>query len=71
MTITSSGPRCDVCGKYILPLGDTMDCFSLSGWSGTEMHCHSKCRPLIEGEFIVTDLPECSPIRIAWENAQA
>lgn len=24
MVITSSGPRCDVCGGYILPLGDTM-----------------------------------------------
>lgn len=43
MTITSSGPVCDVCGKYIL-LDKTMEWFSVEGISG-KLCCHMKCKP--------------------------
>ncbi len=60
MTITSSGPICDVCDQYILL--DTMETFAIKG-IGETLHCHTKCRPIIEGVAIDNDwekLPEGS-----------
>jgi len=49
MTITSSGARCDVCGNYILPidLDEMVNAFSMKGIQGT-LHCHNKCKALLE-----------------------
>lgn len=48
MTITSSGPRCDICGDYIL-LDKSMNPFRVPGYDGM-LICHDKCRPLVEGQ---------------------
>ena len=46
--ITSSGPICDVCGDYILPLDpeELVNSFSVSGIEET-LHCDNKCRELL------------------------
>ena len=44
MSIVSSGVRCDVCGKHILPIiDDDTNPFSMPGVKGT-LHCHSSCK---------------------------
>ena len=43
MTITQSGPICDVCGKYILPFGDErVNSFQLN-CIAAELHCCNGC----------------------------
>lgn len=47
--ITSSGPICDICGKYILPLdpNELVNCFTIKGIKET-LHCDNKCKKLIK-----------------------
>lgn len=73
MTITSSGPKCDVCGHHILGLteDDTMSQFKVPGIART-LHCHDrKCRASVE-EMVKTQdwkgLPE-GPLRAAFQEA--
>jgi len=45
--ITSSGAKCDVCGKYILPLGDErVHTFGVSGID-RDLHCDNKCKEIV------------------------
>jgi hypothetical protein len=45
--ITSSGPRCDVCGEYILPFLDkSVNPFCITGIEGTLL-CHDKCKLVV------------------------
>jgi len=61
MGLTQSGPICDVCGKYILGLTeeDVVHSFRLVGQISPEplLSCY-KCRPKVEGDFNVPDLPD-------------
>lgn len=42
--LTSSGPRCDVCGHYILPFADEqVNYFSVNGIEEA-LCCHNKCK---------------------------
>jgi len=49
MTITSSGPKCDVCGEYIFGLtpDDLMYPFSCTGIK-QELHSCKDCKKIIE-----------------------
>ena len=71
MTLTSSGPMCDVCGKYILPvLDEHVNAFGCKGIEET-LHCHDRCRDaLILAGKDWTRLPE-GPLRTAFEKAVA
>ena len=46
--ITSSGPICDVCGNYILPIDpeEMVHCFSIKGIN-EKLHCDNKCKILL------------------------
>jgi len=46
--ITSSGPICDVCGNYILPVdpNELVNCFEVKGIKET-LHCDNKCKQLL------------------------
>ena len=68
--ITSSGAKCDVCGEYILPIGDEMvNILSLDG-ANRRLHCHNKCRVLAEATEKWEDLP-AGPLRKAFEEQEA
>ena len=47
--ITSSGPMCDVCGKYILPLNpsEKVNYFKLTCMSNQYLHCDNACKQAI------------------------
>lgn len=66
MSITSSGPLCDICGDYIL-LDPQLIAFTVPSIKG-ELHCHDKCKP-IAAQMYVPDLPEKSPIKRAYRDA--
>lgn len=48
MTITSSGPMCDVCGYYILPIdpSERVNPFGIKGID-TKLHCDNKCKEIL------------------------
>lgn len=48
MTITSSGPKCDVCGKHILPLGDESVNFFRVSAIDKELHSDNACKVIME-----------------------
>jgi hypothetical protein len=51
MSITSSGAFCDVCNNYILPIADEMvNSFTVKGIGGT-LHCHNKCKDIVQTCF--------------------
>lgn len=66
--ITQAGPRCDVCGEYIL-LDKSCNPFSLKGIKQT-IHCHDKCRIFIEGQTDWKQLPQ-GPLRTVFEEAES
>lgn len=53
MTLTQHGPRCDVCGNYIL-LDRSLNPFTLNALKENgpdcrtpELHCHDRCKPAV------------------------
>jgi len=70
MTITSSGPICDVCAKYILPpFDDSVNPFEVGGIDQV-LHCHDRCKAVVEEMSEKQDwriLPE-GPLRRCYEE---
>ena len=74
--ITSSGPICDVCGKYIMPFeGELVNRFSMPPAVDGELHADNKCRAIMEGlmggpagRLNWTDLPD-GPLRQKFGEA--
>jgi hypothetical protein len=70
--ITSSGPICDVCGKYILPLDpeERVHSFGVKGIERT-LHCDNACKEkLLAAGNDWTLLPP-GPLRTAFEEYTA
>jgi hypothetical protein len=67
-----SGPVCDVCGSYILPLIDkSINSFSVTGIDGT-LYCHDACKPKVLEAMEAKDwklLPE-GPLREAFKDSE-
>lgn len=71
MTITSSGPICDVCGNYIL-LEPAIP-FTLKGVDKQDLCCHESCGDIIRGACAINDidiLPD-GPIRRLFTKIKA
>lgn len=68
--ITSSGPRCDICGKYIMPIFEEMvNVFTISGIS-RELHADNSCAEALGVAAEAGDwrlLPP-GPLRSAFEK---
>jgi hypothetical protein len=67
MSMTSSGPICDICGDYILL--EPINFFSCKGIAKT-LHAHDKCKLSVEaaaGDW--KRLPD-GPLRKAFEQAE-
>ena len=62
--ITQHGPKCDVCGDYIL-LDKGINPFSVVGIE-RELHSHDKCKLRVEAATEWRQLPE-GPLRQAFE----
>lgn len=65
--ITSSGPQCDVCGKYILPVdpAEMVNVFTVPAFTN-ELHACNTCKtawPTFGGKW--TNLPD-GPLRRAY-----
>jgi len=72
--ITSSGPVCDVCGKYILPVqpDERVNNFAIVGIENA-LHCDNACRVLVEQAMKEKDytlLPQ-GPLRKVFEDNAA
>lgn len=72
MTITRSGPVCDVCGKHILPLdpAERVNFFSVKNIKQDPLHCDNKCKEILKtckGDW--KKLPD-GPLRQAFEEAE-
>lgn len=68
--ITSSGPMCDVCGNYILPIDpeERVNEFSIKQFPGQTFHCDNKCKATLiatKGDWKL--LPD-GPIRKEYER---
>jgi len=68
--ITSSGVTCDVCGKYILPIGDnTINEFKIFGIDGI-LHSDNSCKERLEDAVNKKDynlLPE-GPLKEVFKD---
>lgn len=67
MTISSAGPVCDVCGKYILL--ESFHNFTVEGIKPM-LQCHDKCKSVLEAAVTEKDwtmLP-IGPLRWAFEE---
>ena len=70
MTLTSSGPRCDVCGRYILPgSSEAVNFFGVAQIPDETLCCHDECKAavLTAGDDW-TALPS-GPLRSVYERA--
>jgi hypothetical protein len=69
--ITQSGPVCDICGKYILPIeGEKVHNFRINGID-TDLICDNACKGVLESAMVKQDwkaLPE-GPLRKAFSEA--
>lgn len=68
MTLTSSGPKCDVCGGFII-LDKSINPFSVSG-IGQTLHCHDRCKLEVMKAYLKSDwkiLPE-GPLKKAFQD---
>jgi len=66
--ITQHGPKCDVCGGYIL-FDKSINPFSLSG-ADRELHCHDACKRKVLAAMAAKDwtlLPD-GPLRRAYQE---
>lgn len=71
--ITSSGVKCDVCGKFILPLDpdELVHTFSVAQIPGRKLHADNKCkRAVLDCGGDWQKLPS-GPLREAYEEAAA
>lgn len=70
MTITSSGPKCDICGDFILPgMSESVNPFKCKGIKHM-LHCHDDCKPKVVKALEAKDwkmLPK-GPLRTAFEK---
>lgn len=69
--ITSSGAKCDVCGKFILPINpvEMVHSFSVKGIDQT-LHCDNGCKEiLLKAGKDWKKLPD-GPLREAFEKAE-
>jgi len=69
--ITSSGAKCDVCGRFILPFDpeERVNPFKVKGIN-RELHCDNKCKQLlIDAGKDWHKLPD-GPLRTAFEEAE-
>jgi len=66
LTITSSGAKCDVCGKFILPgFSESVNPFGVEGIDKT-LHCDDDCKKIIvEAKGDWKKLPD-GPLRTAF-----
>ena len=72
MPITQCGPRCDVCGKFILPIGDEM-VHHFNVWGLEGLIADNKCEALVKEAHTKKDwkiLPP-GPLRKVWEDQEA
>ena len=71
--LTPSGPQCDVCGNYILPIGEErVNHFTVPGIK-SELMCDNKCKAKVidatnAGDFML--LPDGPLKRIFIENSK-
>ncbi len=65
--ITQHGPKCDVCGSYIL-VDKSINPFSVKGIE-RELHSHDKCKVKVETATEWEQLPD-GPLRKCFEEAQ-
>ncbi len=71
MSITSSGPYCDVCGKLIMPW-DTMQVFKIHGCESmlhADAECENKLRVILPQKD--WKLLPAGPMRKIFEDAEA
>lgn len=71
--ITASGAKCDVCGKFILPLDpdELVHTFSVAQMPGRDLHCDNKCKQaILDAGSDWQRLPK-GPLRDAYEEAAA
>ena len=71
MSLTQCGPRCDVCGGFIL-IDVSMNPFRVKGCPD-ELHAHDKCVEPTKAAFAAKDwkmLPE-GPLREAFQKQEA
>jgi hypothetical protein len=70
MTITQCGPRCDVCGDYIL-LDASINPFSCKGIE-QELHAHDECAKKVNDAFAALDwkLLPAGPLRMVFEDQE-
>lgn len=67
--ITSSGPRCDVCGDYILPIGDELvHTFGIKGID-RDLHCDNKCKEVVLAAGNDWQKLPAGPLRDAFAEA--
>ena len=70
--LTSSGPHCDVCGKYILPIiNEKVEWFKVTGVAQM-LCCHDDCRKILERAAKEKDwklLPE-GPLRKVFQEQE-
>lgn len=70
--ITSSGAKCDVCGKFILPIDpdERVNHFRINGIEN-ELHCDNACKQiLVDCGKDWTKLPD-GPLKNVFEEAHA
>ena len=69
---TNSGPMCDVCGHYILPL-DPDEQVNLFGVKGIEQElcCHNKCKEMLLACGKDWEKLPLGPLRKLFEEATA
>jgi hypothetical protein len=65
--MTQAGPRCDICGEYIL-LDKSINPFTIQGIQGTLLS-HDKCRHFVEENKDWTRLPP-GPLRMVFEEEE-
>ncbi len=68
MTITSSGPVCDVCGDYIL-LDKSTNQFTIRGIA-QKLHCHDKCKVALKTAGTDWKLLPEGPLRKVFEDQE-
>lgn len=71
MSLTQCGPRCDVCGGFII-FDRSMNPFSVKGYDG-ELHAHDNCVEPTKAAFAAKDwkmLPD-GPLKDAFREQEA
>lgn len=69
--ITSSGAKCDVCGKFILPIDpdELVNTFSVAQIPGRELYCHNACKAAVLNCRGYWEKLPAGPLRLAFEEA--